>query len=567
MKVLAGYLRPYRVLIAVCLFFKTVASFCELFIPALLGYMIDDVVPKNDLAKVVTAGIFMLLLSLLTLLFHILGNRTAARASGYVACDLRRDLFAKIVVLDAPDMDRYGTPSLTARLTTDTYHVTSFLARLFRLGVKAPITLIGGVVITLILDARLAVALIATLPLVSLSVWFITRKATPLYYDEQEILDGVVRKVDETASGIRVMKALSKTRYETDAFCRVNRRLEQKEVQAGRLLSLTKPLCDLLLNLGLCAVILIGTLLAAHTGFHAAGTLLSFMTYFTVILNNMIMMTRIFVQLSRCMASARRISEVLETQSHMPPLPGEAEKEEGAYLRFENVSFSYNKKTPDLCHVSFTLGRGETLGIIGGTGAGKSTLVSLLLRLYDPDEGRILLDGRDIRTYSYADLHRRFGVSFQYDFVPAGTVAENVVFFRERSEAALTDALRTAQAATFVDALPEGVESHIDGRGANLSGGQKQRLTLARALYGTPEILILDDATSALDYKTDRDLRAALHARCDMTTILVSQRIATVKSADHILFLENGRLTGDGTHDELMATHAQYRAIAEIQGR
>lgn len=567
MKTLSGYLRPYRTQIFVCLLFKTIASFCELFIPALLGYMIDDVVPREDLGAVIGAGVLMLLLSLLTLLFHILGNRTAARASGYVARDLRHDLFLKTVTLDAPAIDSYGTPSLTSRLTTDTYHVTAFLARLFRLGVKAPITLIGGVVITLILDARLAVALLATLPLVSLSVWLVTKKATPLYYEEQEILDGMVRKVDETASGIRVIKALSKTKYETDAFCRVNRRLEKKEVEAGRLLSLTKPLCDLLLNLGLCAVIFIGTLLATHTGFHAAGTLLSFMTYFTVILNNMIMMTRIFIQLSRCMASAKRISEVLSTESRMPTLPAADFCEEDAYLRFSHVSFSYNKKAPDLRDVSFTLARGQTLGIIGATGSGKSTLISLLLRLYDPDKGQILLDGRDIRTYPYAELRKKFGVCFQYDFVPSATVAENVVFFRERSEDAVSDALHTAQADTFVNELPEGVNSHIDGRGANLSGGQKQRLTLARALYGSPEILVLDDATSALDYKTDRDLRSALRKRKKTTTILVSQRIATVKDADKILFLKDGTLTGCGTHEELMKTHAEYRAVAEIQGR
>lgn len=567
MKTLTAYLRPYRALITVCLLFKTIASFCELFIPALLGYMIDEVVPKEDLGAVLAAGGVMLLLSLLTLLFHILGNRTAAKASGYVAHDLRHDLFLKTVNLDAPAIDAYGTPSLTSRLTTDTYHVTAFLARLFRLGVKAPITLIGGIVITLVLDARLAVALIATLPLVSLTVWVITRRATPLYYEEQTVLDDMVRKVDETASGIRVIKALSKTAYETDAFCRVNRRLEKKEVEAGRLLSLTKPLCDLLLNLGLCAVILIGTLLAAHTGFHAAGTLLSFMTYFTVILNNMIMMTRIFIQLSRCMASAERISEVLTTESRMPTLPAPHTAEEGAYLRFEHVTFSYNKRTPDLADISFTLSRGETLGIIGATGSGKSTLISLLLRLYDPDEGRILLDGRDIRSYPYAELRRKFGVCFQYDFVPSATLAENVVFFRERSEEDLARALDTAQAASFVEKLSEGEETHIDSRGANLSGGQKQRLTLARALYGSPEILVLDDATSALDYKTDRDLRAALKKQAKATTILVSQRIATIRDADRILFLTDGRITGYGTHDELMATHAGYREIANMQGR
>lgn len=567
MKTLLGYLRPYRVPIVLCLFFKTIASFCELFIPALLGYMIDDVVPQKDIGAIMVSGGAMLVLSFLTLLFHILGNRTAAKASGYVARDLRHDLFLKTVTLDASAIDTFGTSSLTSRLTTDTYHVTAFLARLFRLGVKAPLMLIGGIVITLILDARLAVALLATLPFVSLTVWLVTKRATPLYYEEQTVLDEMVRKVDETSGGIRVIKAMSKTGYETEAFCRINRRLEKKEVEAGRLLSLTKPMCDLLLNLGLCGVILIGALLAATTGFHAAGVLLSFMTYFTVILNNMIMMTRIFIQMSRCMASAERIAQVLSTESLMPTLPESAPAEEGAYLRFEHVTFSYRKKTPELSDLSFSVGRGETLGIIGATGTGKSTLLSLLLRLYDPDEGRILLDGRDIRTYPYAQLRRKFGVCFQYDFIPSAPLADNVVFFRERSEEELVAALDTAQAASFVSALPEGVESHIDGRGANLSGGQKQRLTLARALYGDPEILVLDDATSALDYKTDRDLRTAMKKRSGATTILVSQRIATLRDADRILFLEDGRITGNGTHEELMATHAGYRAIAEMQER
>lgn len=563
MKTVVRFLRPYLFGMILCLLFKTAAAFTELAIPKLLANILDEAVPAGDMPAVRALGGGMILLAFLTLVLNLAGNQLAARASGRVARDLRQALFEKTLRLDAGTVDRFGTASLTSRMTTDTYNITAFLARMLRMGVKAPLLLFGGIVLTLIIDWRLALVLIAILPFVCLTVYKITGKSIPAYAEEQKTLDGMVRRVDETADGIRVIKALSKTEYEKDRFRAVSEELQEREIRAGSLTAMTKPITDLILNIGLCAVILLGALLAEYTGFHATGKLLAFMTYFTLILNNMIAMTRVFVQMSRCIASADRVEEVLCSQPLLSALPGD-KAENPDFLVFNDVSFSYNKRVDNLKHISFSLARGKTLGIIGATGAGKSTLTALLLRLYDPDAGEIRLAGRDLRSYLPEELHRCFGVAFQNDFIPSGTVRQTVDFFRNLPQENLTEALRRAQA-DFVAESREGWERPVTFRGTNLSGGQRQRLTVARALAGDPDVLILDDASSALDYRTDRNLRLALREREGKTSVIVSQRISSVRYADLILVLEEGAVVGQGTHDDLMRTCPTYRDIAQVQ--
>ncbi len=564
MRTVIKYVKPYKFIMIFALVAKSLASFAELIIPSIMATIIDEDVPSGKTENVLASGGIMLLFAFLTFALNIIGNRAAAKASAMTAYDLRRELFEKTVRLDAMATDRYGLPSLTSRLTSDTYNITSFMARMMRIGVKAPLTLVGGIIITLTIDWRLALILIAILPFVSLTVYIVTRKSIPLYKEEQEILDGLVRRVDETHSGVRVIKALSKTEYERARFNKTSDALARKEIEAGRLVSATKPINDLLFYLGFCCVIVLGYLLALHYDFDAVGKLLAFMTYFTVILNSMIMMTRIFVQASRSFASAGRIEEILTEKSSLP-VGSEREKRNEPFIVFDDVSFSYNKKTPNLYRVSFTLEKGETLGIIGVTGAGKSTLINLLLRLYDPDSGEIRIGGESLKNIPPERLHSMFGVAFQNDFVFSGTAFENVSFFRERTDEELNDAVDIAEAGEFVRANEEGMSRMITTGGTNVSGGQKQRLTVARAVMGSPDILILDDASSALDYKTDAKLRSSVKSRVKSTTIIVAQRVSSVMGADKIIVIDGGRITAVGTHEELLLTSSDYREIAALQ--
>lgn len=563
MKSVIKFLKPHAFLIIIGIVCKILGAFAELVIPRVLAVIIDESVPAQDMQAVVTNGVIMLILAFGTLIFNVLGNRISGTTSGLIAYDIRGELFDKTVKLDASKADKIGTASLTSRLTSDTYNITHFFTRLQRVGLKGPIMLIGGIVMTLTIDVRLAVVLMLILPIVVFAVYTISRKSVPIYNEEQEILDRIVRKVDETASGIRVIKALSKSDYERTRFHTVSRELADKEIKAGKLMSATKPVTDLLLNIGFCLVVLTGALLAEYTGFAAAGALLAFMTYFTLILNSTVLMTRIFVQMSKSVASARRIEEVLLAESELVIIDDERKVEDSDdFIRFDNVTFSYNKKRPDISDISFAIKRGETLGIIGATGSGKSTIINLLMRLYDPDSGKIFIGGRDIRSIPESELHAMFGVAFQSDFIFAGSIRENVEFFREGDVDA---ALRTAQAEDFVSAFADGISHELTSRGTNVSGGQKQRLFVARALFGSPEILILDDASSALDYKTDSALQRAIKENADTTTVIIAQRISSIKSANKILVIDEGRILAVGTHKELMESSPLYRDIADMQ--
>ena len=565
MKTVLKYIKPYMFPFVFCLLIKAVSAFSELAIPRMLAVIIDENVPASDMRAVLINGAYMLLFALLTFLFNVIGNKISAHVTGKISRDLRHDLFEKTVRLDAVATDKIGLSSLTSRLTSDTYNIMNFLARIQRLGIKAPLMLVGGVIVTLTIDVRLALILIAILPLVCIVVYKITKRSIPIYNEEQRILDKLVRRVDETASGIRVIKALSKTEYEKKRFSNTSKELADKEIEAGRVMSLTKPVNDFIFYMGLCIVILVGYFMAEGDGSAAAGKLLAFMTYFTIILNNMIMMSRIFVQTSRAISSASRIEEVLLIESELVNEDSSEERE--GYIVFENVTFSYNKIMPNLKNVSFTLARGETLGIIGATGSGKSTLINLLLRLYDPDSGNIYIDGKNIKSISKEKLYSMFGAAFQNDFIPAATVGENIAFFRDVDETDVARAIEISQAKDFIDALEDGTDHAVTTRGTNISGGQKQRLLIARAVAASPDILILDDSSSALDYKTDKELRRAIKERIDTTTVIVSQRIASVMWADKILVIDEGEVIAEGKHEELLVSCKEYRDIAEVQQR
>ena len=561
---LERYLRPYWLYMAATMLIKFLGAALELLIPSLMESILDEKVPGADVRGIFLFGFFMLLCAAGCLLCNIQANRMSAVSSGKITLAIRHDLFEKLQSLSARQMDALTVSSAESRLTSDTYNINQLLARLQRIGIRAPILLLGGIAMMLTMDAVLALVLISLLPIIAIVVYFVTKTSLPLYTRQQSVLDKVVRTVQENITGIRVIKALSKTDYEKQRFHAVNNELTSVDQKAGIITAITNPTASLTLNLGLTLVVLIG----AHRvngGQTQSGVIVAFLQYFIMILNAMLGITRIFVMYSKGEASAKRVAQVLATEEDMPILPLTPAEESPAHIEFRNVTFSYTGIGTNLQNLSFRLEKGQTLGILGATGSGKSTILSLLMRLYDADSGEILIDGRDIRTIPSSELRQKFGVVFQNDFIAEGTIADNINFFRDLEESQLQAAATHAQA-QFIDEKEGKLAASVQVRGNNLSGGQKQRLLIARALAADPEILILDDASSALDYRTDADLRRALreHFR-HTTTVLVAQRISSLRHADLILVLDDGALIGSGDHAHLMAACEEYRIIAQTQ--
>lgn len=558
------YIRPYWGYIALTVFIKLLGAVTELFIPYLMEIILDDKVPAGDLTDIYLFGGLMILCAFGCLAFNILANRMSAKSSGKITLAIRHDLFQKLEGLSARQMDRLTVSSAESRLTSDTYNINQLLARTQRMGIRAPILLIGGIVMTMSMDVPLAFILLCMLPIIAVVVYFVTKTSVPMYTKQQSVLDKVVRTVQENITGIRVIKALSKTEHERRRFHSVNEELTAIDQKAGFITAITNPAASLVLNLGLTAVVAIGAL-RVNDGLIKSGVIVAFLQYFTMILNAMLGITRIFVMFSKGSASARRVTEVLNTPADLLILPAQEAAESPAHIEFRDVTFSYTGIGTNIENLSFRLAHGQTLGILGPTGSGKSTILNLLMRLYDPDSGTILIDGQDIRTIAYEDLRAKFGVVFQNDFLAEGTIGSNIRFFRDVSEENVKKAAHNAQA-DFIYEKEGGMDADVMVRGNNLSGGQKQRLLIARALAADPEILVLDDASSALDYRTDANLRRALRSDYrHTTTVLVAQRISSLRHADLILVLEDGQVIGAGNHDHLMDTCEEYRIIAETQ--
>ena len=567
---LSGYIRPYVGYIVLSMLIKLLGAVMELFVPYLMEIILDEVVPAGQTKWVFIYGGLMLVCAGGCLLANIIANRMSAVSSGKITLAIRHDLFERLSGLSARQMDRLTVSSAESRLTSDTYNINQLLARIQRLGVRAPILLVGGVVMMLGMDAPLALVLIIMLPAIALIVYFVTKASVPLYTKEQGVLDKVVRVLQENITGIRVIKALSKTEYEKGRFNQVNQELTDVDQKAGIISGITNPAASLILNLGLTVVVVAGAY-RVNAGSCQSGVIVAFLQYFVMILNAMLGVTRIFVIWSKGEASARRVADVLATPADLTVLPAReedrpAEAAPVPHVEFRDVSFSYTGIGENISHLSIALMRGESLGILGATGSGKSTILNLLMRFYDPDQGQILIDGRDVRTIPPEELRPKFGVVFQNDFVAEGTIADNIRFFRPLADESLERAAEDAQAREFINGKEGGMDAAVAVRGNNLSGGQKQRLLIARALAGAPEILVLDDASSALDYRTDAQLRRALrgHYR-NVTTILVAQRVSSIRHCDHILVLSDGQVIGSGTHQELMETCGEYRMIAQTQ--
>lgn len=560
-----NYLRPNAVRMAFGLLIKATGTVAELLLPLLLGYMLDDSAssPVKDVKTLLLFGGLMLLFAFVALYGNIIANRMASRVAREATQKLRGDLFSKTLSLSARQIDACTLPTLVSRLSTDTYNVHNMLGMMQRLGVRVPIFLFGGLAFAFALEPVLTLILVAVLPFMLAAVLFIASRGTRLYAKLQGSVDGMVRKIRDDYAGVRVIKALSRTEYESKSFKEVAGQVAKDEMSAGIWTGMSNPIVTLLLNLGMVAVVLVGAF-RVQAGVMSAGKIVAFVSYFTLILNAAMTVSRLFVTLSKGAASGRRICEILNLPEE--PLLLSAPEGGSARVEFDDVSFSYGGGKPALEHISFSLKKGERLGILGATGSGKSTILQLLLRFYDAGSGAVYIDGENVTQIPAERLREKFGIVFQNDFIMAGTVYENVDFCRGIAEEEIVRALRAAQA-EFVFEREEGLQFPLAAHGVNLSGGQKQRILIARALAGSPAVLILDDSSSALDYRTDAALRTAIAREYpDLTSIFIAQRISTVQNCDRILVLENGREVGLGTHAELMETCAVYRDIARSQG-
>ena len=559
MKGILKYIKPYILQMVLGLIIKFTGTIMDLCLPWILAYMIDDIIPQNNVNLIFIYGVIMVICSIIAVTNNIIANRMASRVARDVTREIRHDLFVKISYFSNTQIDKYTIPSLISRMTSDTYNIQRLIGVMQRLGVRAPILLIGGVIVTLTLEPVLSLVLIATLPFVGIMVYYVSKKGVPYYSEFQMYVDKLVRIVRENIIGIRVIKALSKTEFE-----KINKDTSDKEKKASIVMGISSPMMNLILNLGLSIVIIVGAF-RVNSGTTEPGKIVAFLTYFTIILNAMLSITRMFVLYSKGSASAMRISEVLEEDEDIV-IKNEDYIESKYHIEFNNVSFSYNKDVNAISNINFKLKRGETLGIIGATGSGKSTIIKLLMKFYEVDEGKIRINGYGINGVDKNELHKKFGVAFQNDMIFENTIYENIKFGRDLRKEDIFRAAEYAQAKEFIENLREKYNEHLTSKGSNLSGGQKQRVLISRALAKKPEILILDDSSSALDYKTDSFLRKAINDNFkDTTTIIVAQRISSIKNADKIIVLEEGKIIGYGNHDELIKDCYVYKEISDSQ--
>ena len=560
-----SYLKPLRSRIFLGISVKIIGTVAELIIPFLLSYILENVIADNEIKSILLYGVIMAACALIASVCNIVANRMAAKTTMLFSTCMRRDLFSKTLNLSARSTDKFTIPSLEARITSDTYNVQNFIGMMQRMGIRAPILLLGGTAITLFMDRRLALVMIATLPLIFTVIFSISRMGVPLYSTVQKSVDGMVRVVREDAQGIRVIKALSKVEYENERFNDANMTLKKNESKAGIIMGVVNPIMTMLMNIGIVAVIAVSAHLVAKE-VSSVTTVLAFMQYFTLISMAMMSLSRMFVMYTKCAASANRISMVMSNTDELTVIEDDGKGDESLHVSFEGVSFSYLGKKENVKDVSFSLKKGESLGIIGATGSGKSTLLRLLMRFYDADKGIIRINGRDVRSYTKEQLTSMFGVVFQNDFLYADTVCENIRFGRDISDERIVEAAKIAQADDFISAFSDGYSHRVYTAGTNLSGGQRQRVLISRAIAGSPEILILDDSSSALDYKTDANLRRALNDSLpDTTVITVAQRVSSVKSCDLILVIDEGAIIGCGKHEHLMESCEEYKEISDSQ--
>ncbi len=562
------FLKPYRLFIAAVLVLIFFQSLFELYLPRLMADIVDVGVVQGDTNYILRVGGLMLLVAAIGAVCTILAANLSAKTAMGFGKILRGKVFSQVEELSLSEFSRIGTASLITRTTNDITQVQMLVMVTLRMMVMAPMMLIGGIIMAVSQDAALARIIVLIIPVIVAAVIVVMNKSTPLFRAMQEKLDKVNRVLREGLTGIRVIRAFDRIDYEKRRFNDANLDLTSTAIKVNRIMATAMPLMMVTMNFMAIAIIWFGGL-RIDQGTMQVGSLMAFIQYVMHIMFSLIMVSMMFVMIPRASASAVRINEVLDTVPEISD--GEAAKSGYAtkgHVEFRNATFSYpGAEKPVLHDISFEAKPGEVTAIIGGTGSGKSTLVNLILRFYDVETGSILINGVDIRDMSQEDLRSKIGFVPQKAVLFSGTVADNIRYGKEEATSEEVEwAAEIAQATEFITGMKDGFDSVVAQGGTNLSGGQKQRLSIARALVRRPEIYIFDDSFSALDFKTDARLRAALKSETsESTVIIVAQRVSTVMDADRIIVLDNGEVAGTGTHRDLIKTCNVYREIVMSQ--
>jgi len=570
MKEIAKYLKPYSKMLVLVVVFVFGRSLTDLYLPALMSRIVDVGIVQNDLGYILKVGSVMIAMTLLNGGFAVGLSYFSSKVAMGFGRNLRKAVFTKVENLSVSEFNDLGTSSLITRTTNDITQLQQLVLMGQRMMLVAPMMFLGSIIMAVSQDAVLSLVIVFAVPALALLVYFIGKKATPLFQSLQKKLDGLNLVLRESLTGIRVIRAFNKEEYEKKRFNAANLDLTETALKVHKTMAYLMPLMTLLLNFGTIAVIWFGAI-RVDSGQMQVGQLMAFVQYIMHIMFSLMMVSMIFVMIPRAAASVERVSEVLTKEQKLtdPETPKKPASSPGS-LEFRNVTFSYpGAENTALSNVSFTAEPGETVAIIGGTGSGKSTLLNLIMRFYDLEEGSgaILVGGVDIREMNQKDLRDLIGFVSQKPVLFSGTVRDNITYGNESaSDEEVLKALEIAQAKDFVLGLPEGLEAVVAQGGTNFSGGQKQRLSIARALVRRPAIYIFDDSFSALDFKTDAQLRAALRRETqDATKLIVAQRVSTVLDADKTIVLDQGRVVGIGRHKELLTTSPVYREIVASQ--
>lgn len=565
---LRRFLKDYKLQLTIGPLCKLIEAIFELFIPLITANIIDIGVKNGDIGYVWRMGGLMILLGALGLCFALVCQKSASIASQGFGTKVRNAMFKHINTLSHSELDKIGTPSLITRMTNDINQLQVAVAMLIRLVIRAPFLVIGAMIMAMTIDLKLSLIFFIASPIIAFVLYFIMHKSVPYFKKIQKKLDSVSLISRENLSGNRVIRAFGKQKSEEERFAQSNNDLAEVSVKVGRISALLNPLTYVIVQAAIIAIVWFGSVLVDN-GELMSGQIIALVNYMTQILLAMIVVSNLVVIFTKASASAARVNEVFETQPSVVEKTKDdiAEDENAPIIEFRNVSFGYADNGYALKNINFSIERGETVGIIGGTGSGKSTLVNLIPRFYDTSEGEVFVYGNDVRDYSFRQLRGNMGIVPQSATLFSGTINDNMKWGKkDATQEEIEKALKISQSYEFVSKLPEKTEKIITAGGKNLSGGQRQRLTIARALVSQPDILILDDSASALDFATDAALRKSLAEDTEnMTVIMVSQRVGTVRYADKILVLDNGELVGTGTHKELIKNCPVYREICLSQ--
>jgi ATP-binding cassette subfamily B multidrug efflux pump len=563
---LARYLKPYRRYLVLAPLLMTLEVILNLLQPRLVQRIVDVGIAHLDLHEVIRTGLIMVGTSILGAIGGMTNGICAEMTSQGFGVDVRGALFHRVQSFSFANLDQMETGQLVTRLTNDVTQVQEAIVMILRMMVRAPLLLVGSLVMGILTSPRLAFLPLVLMPVELAALAWIVGRATPMFTRVQDRLDRLNETMQENLAGVRVVKAFVRADYEQGRFAKANDGLTDMSIRAGRTVAVTQPFMMMTMNLGVIGVLWASGIRVIR-GEMTVGQIISFVNYLSTALFSLMMVSQLVIQMARATASSRRIQEVLDTEPAMQDPAEPREWQPAGRVVFEDVTFTYDDSDPVLKGASFTAEPGQTVAILGSTGSGKSSLVNLIPRFYDPTSGRLLVDGIDVRSLRQEDLRRHIGVALQEAVLFSGTVRDNIRYGRpDAADDEVIAVARAAQAHDFILALPEGYDTRVGQRGANLSGGQKQRIAIARAMLVRPAVLILDDSTSAVDVETETRIQEALDGVAQKATrIVIAQRISTVLNADKILVLDDGRIVAEGTHRELLLSSPIYRDIYDSQ--